>query len=994
LNHREFRDPGKAYRGVTLWMLNDKLDAKEISNQVTGFNDAGWGAMITRTFTGLRTKYLSDEWMGLQGEMIAAAKREGLKVWLQAGHMPSFVPDLDMALRHRVLVKKSPSEAAESDESMLLKAGDAVYYKKNLENVIDLLSPEAMRSYIYQAYEAPWLKRFGAEFGKTVEAIWVDEPHFRPPYLPYSDTFEDTFKQRWGYSLVANLPSLYAEVGDWQKVRHHYWRVVVDMLLSGYFASVGAWCEQHGVKFSGHLMGEDTLNAQIKWTGACMPCYEYFAVPGIDHLTASLEWPSGLPFFLTPKQVASAAHQLGKEEVLCEIYGVSSERLGFEERKRIANWMALLGINYRCYHGSFYSLRGMRKRIYVCHLSYQQPWWPDNRLISDYFARVSYTLRQGAFQADVLALHPVESGYAVYDANQEGGHDRVNEPPQIRALNNAFSTLTENLLKAHRGFDYGDELLMAKHGKTGRGKITVGQMSYKAVVLPSVITLRQTTVDMLKRFVASGGHVIAAGDLPTRVDGIASRALQSLTSKMQRVENTPQAIKQALDGLVEPSIEIDGAGAENVWVHERRDRGLRAFYMINTSSDQSVRAKITIHGAGALEYWDLASGAKTAFGQKPGQGCVNTELDFAPLASHLLVLKAGKTSPQTPIVRWATTEKRVLAGEYAIRRHTPNVLTLDFCRARRGDGPWTETMPVIALQDVLEREKYQGPLTQQFHFRAERKPRRLNVVIEDAAEYTVTLNGQTFRYQGLPYFVDKDFLPVDVSAAVKRGENVLELTRQFTPPVRSSAALGRLFHTFSGVELEQIYLTGDFAVKSTVSSGEARERVTRLDPTFALTAEPKTCTGELLAAGYPFFVGRLSLVNTLDLRQAKTGERVFLTLPNLDAALAKVRVNGKKAGAILWQPYELDITSMVKDGANKIEIEYVTSLRNMIGPYHRSEGEPDDTWAGAFAGYDSRGGDSGYAGRMDIGPVWTNDYFVLNFGLQGKAAVEYRAAKA
>jgi hypothetical protein len=266
-------------------------------------------------------------------------------------------------------------------------------------------------------------------------------------------------------------------------------------------------------------------------------------------------------------------------------------------------------------------------------------------------------------------------------------------------------------------------------------------------------------------------------------------------------------------------------------------------------------------------------------------------------------------------------------------------------------------------------------------------------VIEDGAEYTVTLNGQAFRYQGLPYFVDKDFLPVDISAAVKRGENVLELTRQFVPPVRSSAALGRLFHTFSGVELEQIYLTGDFAVQSTVSPRQARERVTRLEPVFALTTEAKRCAGDLLAAGYPFFVGRLSLVNTVDLRRPEAGERVVLTLPNLDAALVKVRINGRKAGAILWQPYELDITTMIGDGANKIEIEYVTSLRNMIGPYHRAEGEPDDTWAGAFAGYDSRGGDSGYAGRMDIGPVWTDDYFVLNFGLQGKAAVEYRAAR-
>ena len=863
----------RTYRGVTLWMLNDKLKPDEIASQIEGFAEAGWGSMITRTFTGLRTKYLSDEWMDLQGKMIDEAKKQGLKVWLQAGHMPSFIPDLEPALQHRVLVRKPKDAPLEKDETVLLKDGDAVYCKKTLENVIDLLSPAAMREYLRIAYEEPWLGRFKGEFGKTVEAIWVDEPHFRPPFLPYSDTFEDVFKQKWGYSLVANLPSLYAEVGDWQKVRHHYWRIVVDMLMAGYFDSVGKWCEEHGVKFSGHLMGEDTLNAQIKWTGSCMPCYEYMGVVGIDHLTASLTWPSGLPFYMTPKQAASSAHQLGKEEVLAEMYGVSSERLSFEERKRISDWMAMLGINYRCYHGSFYSLRGMRKRIYVCHLSYQQPWWTDNRLMSDYGARVSYILRQGSYQADVLALHPVESGFAVFDANQDREHhDRMHEPQAIRALNNDFVTLTDNLLKAHRGFDYGDELLMSRHGKARRGVISVGQMSYKAVILPSMLTLRKTTVALLKKFIASGGHVLAVGTLPTRVDGIVDASLAKLTSTFRKVENTPDAIKRALDEIIPAGIEISGAGSEWVWVTERVVRGARLFYMINVSPEKTVETKIKLSGAGKLEYWDLKTGARTSFGQHSTSGHVETALTFAPLASHLLVFKAGAVAPDAPLAKETTKEVRELAGDYRIRRRDPNVVVLDFCRYRKGNGPWSEILPVIAVQDELEKTHYNGPLTQQFTFKAERKPSKMSIVIEDAAEYAVSINGMATKYSGQPYWVDKDFLPVDIAAGVKRGENVLELSCQFESPTRGSAALGRLFHTFKGVELEPVYLIGEFGVKGTLSAGEKRERCVRFAPEFAVTAEAKTCSGELLSAGYPFFVGRIALQNTINLRAAKAGE--------------------------------------------------------------------------------------------------------------------------
>ena len=88
----------------------------------------------------------------------------------------------------------------------------------------------------------------------------------------------------------------------------------------------------------------------------------------------------------------------------------------------------------------------------------------------------------------------------------------------------------------------------------------------------------------------------------------------------------------------------------------------------------------------------------------------------------------------------------------------------------------------------------------------------------------------------------------------------------------------------------------------------------------------------------------------------------------------------------MWQPYRTDITALVKDGANSVELEYVTTLRNIVGPMHRIEGEPDEAWASAFSG---NAGDAGYAGRMDKGPGWTNDYFLVNSGLEGKAVVEY-----
>ena len=47
----------------------------------------------------------------------------------------------------------------------------------------------------------------------------------------------------------------------------------------------------------------------------------------------------------------------------------------------------------------------------------------------------------------------------------------------------------------------------------------VGKQSYKAVILPYMLTIRQSTVDLLKQFAASGGRIIAL-EMPAYIEGM------------------------------------------------------------------------------------------------------------------------------------------------------------------------------------------------------------------------------------------------------------------------------------------------------------------------------------------------------------------------------------------------------------------------------------------------------------------------------------------
>jgi hypothetical protein len=47
--------------------------------------------------------------------------------------------------------------------------------------------------------------------------------------------------------------------------------------------------------------------------------------------------------------------------------------------------------------------------------------------------------------------------------------------------------------------------------------------------------------------------------------------------------------------------------------------------------------------------------------------------------------------------------------------------------------------------------------------------------------------------------------------------------------------------------------------------------------------------------------------------------------------IATVRVNGKSAGTKLWSPYQLEITGLLKGGANRLEIGVTNTLANRYG---------------------------------------------------------------
>ena len=90
-----------------------------------------------------------------------------------------------------------------------------------------------------------------------------------------------------------------------------------------------------------------------------------------------------------------------------------------------------------------------------------------------------------------------------------------------------------------------------------------------------------------------------------------------------------------------------------------------------------------------------------------------------------------------------------------------------------------------------------------------------------------------------------------------------------------------------------------------------------------------------------YYSGTIGYRTKFRCRGVKAGGRVTLDLGDV-AVTAKVRVNGRAAGGVCFAPYRLDVTGLVREGENELEIEVCDLWVNrLIG----DEGQPDrPTW--------------------------------------------------
>ncbi|MBR5160920.1 MAG: hypothetical protein IKW80_04785, partial [Thermoguttaceae bacterium] len=79
--------------------------------------------------------------------------------------------------------------------------------------------------------------------------------------------------------------------------------------------------------------------------------------------------------------------------------------------------------------------------------------------------------------------------------------------------------------------------------------------------------------------------------------------------------------------------------------------------------------------------------------------------------------------------------------------------------------------------------------------------------------------------------------------------------------------------------------------------------------------------------GLQYYSGGAVYGKTITVTNDQAQKKAVLSLGDL-CATAEVRINGKSAGVLVCQPWELDVTGFLTEGENRIEIEVYSTLAN------------------------------------------------------------------
>ncbi|MDR1962404.1 MAG: hypothetical protein LBQ50_01335 [Planctomycetaceae bacterium] len=838
-----FKNPHRDFSTGPLWTWNDRLTEDQVRGTLRDLAGQHVKQVWVHPRPGLMTPYLSDEWFACWKAALDEAQKLDMNVWIYdensypSGFAGGFVPEALPDSRARSLGFEYVDQPGKIGDDVLFvfNADGKLLYDKSRQAAaptfpavegkqytvvknrwggaggwyggkwyVDILKKGVTEKFLDVTLDAyknvPEIQK---EFGKRVPGIFTDEPH-PAGALVWNDEIPEDFEKKFGYSLIENLPSLVKPVGDWKKIRHNYYQIVLDKFIENWSIPYFERCEKYGLELTGHYWEHGWPNTSHGPDNMAM--YAWHQRPAIDLLmnTYNNESPNAqFGNVRSVKELASVANQMGHSRTLSENYGAGGWDLRFEDMKRLGDWSYALGVNTNNEHLSYVTIRGARKRDHPQSFSYHATWFEGYHALADYFTRLSYVLSQGRQVNRIVVIEPTTTAW-MYQGT-----------PELGKIGQSFTDFVNLLERNQVEYDLASEDIIKRFGKVETKDFVINQAKYDLVIIPpNTENLNAATWELLSKYKQNGGHLIHVGKIPVLRDG-SPFPMPMIFQKEITVAEAVAAAKArtAEDGLV---ISTNPPEAANVFHHRRRLADGEVVFICNSNQDKEV--DLVIKKKGYVAFCGLSEKIISSSIKSVG----NIQVKMLPSTSCLLIFSDEeiKDDPKAWSRRPVVTP--INGSETKIRRLEDNVLTLDYVDVKVGDEERNDIYTWQANRWIFQKHGLGGnPWDSQVQFKdelitktfpensgfeavyhftlRESVPQNLSVVIERPDLYKVFCNNIEVKPEPGVWWLDKSFGKIDLSKVAKIGENSVKIVAK---PMT-------IEH-----ELEPAYLLGDFSLQN------------------------------------------------------------------------------------------------------------------------------------------------------------------------------------
>lgn len=899
------------YRPIPFWSWNDDLDEGELVQQIQWMYENGIGGFIMHARGGLKTPYLSEDWMRKVNLCCQEAQKFGMEAWVydENGWPSGFVGgkllndpnNRDMYISATVGVFDPSADLTYSFTGQSLTRVDSAesgleylnLYLRKSASTVDILNPNVTKQFLEETHQR-YQSYFSERLSSSVSGFFTDEPQYYRWGTSYSPMLVSYFRDHYEEDIFDKLGLLFVEKEGYRQFRYRYWLAMQSLMIENFASPVYEWCNTHGLRLTGHYVEELSLGAQLTCCAGIMPFYEYEHMPGIDWLGRDT------PNALSPRQLTSVACQLGKKQRLTESFGCCGWNVSLAELNRILGFQYANGVNRLCHHLVSYSEHGQRKKDHPPHFNRLNPWIDDHfKTFNDRASKLGYLLTESVEPVNVAILHPIRSAYLEYKRENENSGYGVSD------LDNGLKDACNLFSSYGIAYHFLDETLLEKYGYVEHEKIGCGECAYEFLVIPHILTVGKETEKLLHQFIINGGKVLLLDAKPAYLEG----GLYDF------------------DYLVSTCTMDDIISAQPFSV-ENKETELHCTY--RKMGDQSI---LFVQNTSPQKDYTQTFSFKDDIVSFESLDLVTHELNLLPLT---VTLKKNESLLLFPSRKLASEKKSFGTLSVCLKdakvSFENNYMPLDCVQYSKDGVNFSNSMLCMDLFKQLLKEQYEGQLHVRYPFEMRYLPESLKLVVEKGNFTAIYVNGKEIEFLET-LFSERSMMLADISQYIKIGNNECELALNWHQSEETYYALFGENVTESlknciayDSEIEPIYLVGYFGVYSRLPMRIVNEEFV-LGGEFYIGVPPKVAN-DLVRDGFPFFRGKLTLSQQIQVDDTA----VVLSLPG-EYLHAKVHVNGAVVGDLLFEN-TIDISEVAQKGINDLKVDFAIGNRNLLGPLH------------------------------------------------------------